>query len=109
MQDPNLSQFTATSASRMRPSIGTMSWTSAVLKHATFVDAQIILLCTCRHRTGCAQACRMCHLTASRQTRVRDASFAEIIEQAATVLDYYRQEAPPARIVHFNFMARGNR
>lgn len=58
-------------------------------------------------QTGCIQACRMCHLTATGQTHIRDATFAEIIEQAATVLDYYHREASPARIVHFNFMARG--
>lgn len=57
-------------------------------------------------QTGCAQACRMCHLTATGQTKNRDATYAEIMEQARTVLDYYRDQAP-ARIVHFNFMARG--
>lgn len=58
-------------------------------------------------QTGCIQACRMCHLTASGQTLVRDATFAEIVDQAATVLDHYHRETSPARIVHFNFMARG--
>jgi adenine C2-methylase RlmN of 23S rRNA A2503 and tRNA A37 len=58
-------------------------------------------------QTGCAQACRMCHLTATGQTRLRDATFGELIEQAKTVLDHYRREAEPARTVHFNFMARG--
>src|SRR5215472_16561638 len=58
-------------------------------------------------QTGCAQGCRMCHLTATGQTRLRDATIGEIIEQAETVLDHYRREAPPARSVHFNFMARG--
>lgn len=58
-------------------------------------------------QTGCVQACRMCHLTASGQTHVRDATFAEIIDQASTVLDYYHRATPSARIVHFNFMARG--
>jgi adenine C2-methylase RlmN of 23S rRNA A2503 and tRNA A37 len=58
-------------------------------------------------QTGCAQGCRMCHLTATGQTRLRDATFGELIEQARTVLDHYRREAPPARSVHFNFMARG--
>ncbi|HUR55795.1 MAG TPA: hypothetical protein VMZ71_16780 [Gemmataceae bacterium] len=57
-------------------------------------------------QTGCAQACRMCHLTATGQTRLRDATFDELIEQARTVLEHYRHE-PPARTVHFNFMARG--
>jgi adenine C2-methylase RlmN of 23S rRNA A2503 and tRNA A37 len=58
-------------------------------------------------QTGCAQGCRMCHLTATGQTRLRDATIAEMIEQARTVLDYYRREEPSARTVHFNFMARG--
>ena len=58
-------------------------------------------------QTGCAQGCRMCHLTATGQTRLRDATIEEMIEQARTVLDHYRREAPPARNVHFNFMARG--
>lgn len=58
-------------------------------------------------QTGCAQGCRMCHLTATGQTRLRDATFGELIEQAATVLEHYRREAEPARTVHFNFMARG--
>jgi adenine C2-methylase RlmN of 23S rRNA A2503 and tRNA A37 len=58
-------------------------------------------------QTGCAQGCRMCHLTATGQTRLRDATFGEMIEQAKTVLEHYRREGPPARFVHFNFMARG--
>jgi adenine C2-methylase RlmN of 23S rRNA A2503 and tRNA A37 len=58
-------------------------------------------------QTGCAQGCRMCHLTATGQTRLRDATVGEMIEQAQTVLDHYRRQAAPARSVHFNFMARG--
>jgi adenine C2-methylase RlmN of 23S rRNA A2503 and tRNA A37 len=58
-------------------------------------------------QTGCAQGCRMCHLTATGQTRLRDATFGELIEQAQTVLAHYRREAVPAGTVHFNFMARG--
>lgn len=58
-------------------------------------------------QTGCEQGCRMCHLTATGQTRLRDVSHAEFLDQADTVLDFYRSEAPPARSVHFNFMARG--
>jgi adenine C2-methylase RlmN of 23S rRNA A2503 and tRNA A37 len=58
-------------------------------------------------QTGCAQGCRMCHLTATGQTRSRDATVGEMIEQARIVLDHYRREEPPARTVHFNFMARG--
>lgn len=58
-------------------------------------------------QTGCAQGCRMCHLTATGQTHLRDATFNELFEQARTVLDYYHRETEPARAVHFNFMARG--
>lgn len=58
-------------------------------------------------QTGCSQACRMCHLTATGQTQNRDATFDELVEQAAVVLDHYRREGPAARVVHFNFMARG--
>ncbi len=58
-------------------------------------------------QTGCDQACRMCHLTATGQTRLRDVTPDEIIEQAEAVLGYYQRETAPARSVHFNFMARG--
>lgn len=58
-------------------------------------------------QTGCAQGCRMCHLTATNQTRLRDVRREEFLEQAETVLGHYRAKAPPARSVHFNFMARG--
>lgn len=57
-------------------------------------------------QTGCRQACRMCHLTATGQTRLRDTTRDELLEQADRVLDHYRTQ-PPARSVHFNFMARG--
>lgn len=58
-------------------------------------------------QTGCAQGCRMCHLTATGQTRLRNVTHREFLDQADTVLDYYRRETAPARSVHFNFMARG--
>jgi len=57
-------------------------------------------------QTGCAQACRMCHLTATRQTDHRDVTLEEYVAQAEVVLEHYRRVAP-ARSVHFNFMARG--
>src|SRR5262245_27843350 len=56
-------------------------------------------------QTGCDQGCRMCHLTATNQTRLRDVTHEEFLHQADTVLDYYQREAPPAPSVHFNFMA----
>jgi len=58
-------------------------------------------------QTGCRQACRMCHLTATGQTDLRDATPAEILAQADTVLADYRRRGPEAEVVHFNFMARG--
>jgi len=58
-------------------------------------------------QTGCDQGCRMCHLTATGQTRLRNVTHEEFLQQADTVLDHYRREGPPARSVHFNFMARG--
>src|SRR4051794_2611993 len=58
-------------------------------------------------QTGCNQGCRMCHLTATGQTRLRDVTHEEFIEQAETVLDHYRRNTPRAQSVHFNFMARG--
>ncbi len=57
-------------------------------------------------QTGCRQACRMCHLTATGQTKLRDTTRDELLEQADRVLDHYRTQ-PPARSVHYNFMARG--
>src|SRR3954462_640497 len=56
-------------------------------------------------QTGCAQGCRMSPLTATGPTRLRDATVGEMIDQAKVVLDHYRREGPPARRVHFNFMA----
>ena len=58
-------------------------------------------------QTGCDQGCRMCHLTATGQTRLRDVTHEEFLTQADAVLDYYKRSAPPAESVHFNFMARG--
>lgn len=57
-------------------------------------------------QTGCRQACRMCHLTATGQTTLRDVTEAEFLEQADVVLEHVRAQRP-AEVVHFNFMARG--
>ena len=57
-------------------------------------------------QTGCAQACRMCHLTATGQTQLRDTTPREFLEQARTVLAHYKTQQP-AKTVHFNYMARG--
>ena len=57
-------------------------------------------------QSGCQQACRMCHLTATKQTRLRDVTQQEFLQQADIVLDHYRTQKA-AQEVHFNFMARG--
>ena len=57
-------------------------------------------------QTGCVQACRMCHLTATGQTKHRNATLEEFLEQATVVLEHY-DKSPKARTVHYNFMARG--
>jgi adenine C2-methylase RlmN of 23S rRNA A2503 and tRNA A37 len=57
-------------------------------------------------QTGCRQACRMCHLTATGQTAHRDVTLDEYVAQAAVVLAHYRI-VEPAAVAHFNFMARG--
>ena len=62
--------------------------------------------------TGCNQACRFCHLTATKQVSMEPVTLDDYLVQADTVLAYYdkvvregRQVA--ARKVHFNWMARG--
>ena len=57
-------------------------------------------------QTGCDQACRQCHLTATKQTKAVNARRRDILNQAQQVLTHYRIQEP-ARMVHYNFMARG--
>jgi len=72
--------------------------------------------CYLSTQTGCAQACRMCHLTQTGQTRYRDLEVTRILEQARAVLydvfdpierDRALDGGIRARVVHYNFMARG--
>ena len=58
-------------------------------------------------QTGCAKACRMCHLTQSGQTKSVDVPINAIIEQADQVFGWYDSQRSPAIAVHINFMARG--
>lgn len=58
-------------------------------------------------QTGCKQACRMCWLTATGQNDSRDVTVEEYLQQAIEVLEYYANNKPQAKRVHFNFMARG--
>lgn len=57
-------------------------------------------------QTGCKQACRMCWLTATGQTDLRDTTIEEYFQQAEEVFAYYDTQTP-TKMVHFNFMARG--
>lgn len=59
-------------------------------------------------QTGCVQACRMCHLTATGQTKLIDITPDGFLHQAEQVFDWYKNHIEvPAQMVHFNFMARG--
>jgi 23S rRNA (adenine2503-C2)-methyltransferase len=63
-------------------------------------------------QTGCKQACRFCHLTATGQTNDGIVPIAWLIQQANTVLGYYKiyvdqGETSYRREVKFDFMARG--
>lgn len=62
--------------------------------------------------TGCNQACRFCHLTATRQVSFDAAQLEDFLVQARAVLAHYdevvgRGAQPAAKRVHFNWMARG--
>ncbi len=57
-------------------------------------------------QTGCNRGCRMCHLTATRQTQFNNADLTDFVSQFQTVLAHYQKDAP-APVVHLNFMARG--
>lgn len=60
-------------------------------------------------QSGCRQGCRMCHLTATKQTSTKNATPEEFAQQASTVLDWYWENDPvPAKSVNFDFMARGD-
>lgn len=62
-------------------------------------------------QTGCDQACRMCHLTATGQNKLINTAMEDFINQAKPVLSYYdeltKSGATPAKLMHYNFMARG--
>lgn len=59
---------------------------------------------------GCAQHCRMCHLTATGQTDTSIATIADYVSQVVTVLNHIDKDNTDMnkiRKVHINFMARG--
>jgi len=63
--------------------------------------------CYLSSQTGCNQGCRMCHLTATKQTKKADVTLDQYLEQSHAVFKHYDNNCPRAEIVHFNFMARG--
>lgn len=67
-------------------------------------DRYFIIYLSCQ--SGCDQACRMCHLTATGQTKLVNATVDQVIAQAQSVYDHYADK-PTAELVHYNFMARG--
>lgn len=67
-------------------------------------DRYFIIYLSCQ--SGCDQACRMCHLTATGQTKLVNASLEQVIAQAQSVYAHYDGKSK-AELVHYNFMARG--
>lgn len=58
-------------------------------------------------QSGCDQACRMCHLTATGQNKLENATLEDFIKQANLVYSHYDNQPIKAKLVHYNFMARG--
>ena len=59
-------------------------------------------------QSGCKQACRFCHLTATGQTELVDATVQVVLSQAREVFYHYDAlDSPHAKVCHYNFMARG--
>lgn len=68
--------------------------------------AEDYVICYLSSQSGCAAACRMCHLTQSGQNEFVNASLQDFRDQAETFFAFYDSHKP-AELVHFNFMARG--
>lgn len=64
------------------------------------------VICYLSSQSGCAAACRMCHLTQSGQNEFVNATLQDFRDQAETFFEFYDRHRP-ANLIHFNFMARG--
>lgn len=93
---------------------------SEIDKSVNFVEEQLVgflesryvrkveeyFICYLSSQTGCNRGCQFCHLTATGQTAFKDSDFQDFINQAMQVFRHYRNEKP-AKVMHYNFMARG--
>lgn len=57
-------------------------------------------------QSGCNRGCRMCHLTATKQTKFENVTLDEFDLQASKIFSEYAK-TPRSEYVHWNFMARG--
>jgi adenine C2-methylase RlmN of 23S rRNA A2503 and tRNA A37 len=57
-------------------------------------------------QTGCNRGCKMCHLTATKQTQFTNCDLNDFVSQLESVLTQYDADIP-AKLLHVNFMARG--
>lgn len=79
---------------------------------AGFLEARYVrrcndyFVCYLSSHTGCNRGCAFCHLTATGQTSFRPTSINDYVAQALQVFKHYRQQ-PPAKYMHYAFMARG--
>jgi len=68
-------------------------------------------VCYLSSHSGCNRGCTFCHLTATKQTSFVPSTINDYVAQALQVFKHYRAEVkagkPPARYMHFSFMARG--
>jgi len=57
-------------------------------------------------QTGCNRGCKMCHLTATKQTQFTNCDMQDFVSQLDNVFAHYDNDTP-AKKLHINWMARG--
>jgi adenine C2-methylase RlmN of 23S rRNA A2503 and tRNA A37 len=57
-------------------------------------------------QTGCNRGCRMCHLTATKQSQFINCDMNDFVSQLDTIFTHYENDIV-ANTIHINFMARG--